>query len=295
MKLKNCSATLRSVAVSILFGALNALNCWLFIVPNNFASAGVEGIAIMIQKLTPINLAYIQLAINIPLCVFSFFCIDKKFAAFTSLYTVSYSLFYLLFQTLKLQTFRYAAEFDTIYPVVIAGVISGFAYGILFRENSSSGGIDIISKFINKRHPKFNFFYITFSINAIIAIASYFVFAKQPDGSFIYSWRPVCMCVLCEFIGNTIGDKIIKGGESAYKFFVIADDVSGIEKEISQTLVHTSTRFGCYGSYTNKEKQSLMCLVTKNEIVEFEKILKKHPDCFAYIETINKVIGYFDK
>ena len=38
-----------------------------------------------------------------------------------------------------------------------------------------------------------------------------------------------------------------------------------------------------------------MCIVTREEIVEFEKILKNHPDCFAYEMTVNKVIGYFDK
>lgn len=152
-----------------------------------------------------------------------------------------------------------------------------------------------MSRYINKRNPRFNFFYVTFTINAIIAIASYFVFVTEVDGQLIYSYRPVCMCVLCDFISNFIGDMIIKGRESAYRFFVVSDNVSAIEREIALNLVHTSIRFECYGSYTNEKKGGLMCIVTREEIIEFERILKNHPDCFAYEMTVNKVIGYFDK
>lgn len=290
----NKITVIRGLLVSALFAVVNAVVCRLFIVPNSFASAGVEGISVLVQKASggKFELQYVQLCFNIPLSIFAFFCVGKLFAVNTIVYSLVYSLAYWLCGVCNLDKFAYNAIYDTIYPVVLTGVITGFAYGILFREESSSGGVDIVSRFVHKKNPRFNFFYVTFFINAVIAIVSGFIFAAEA-GSFDY--KPVCMCVLCEFIANVIGDKIIKGGESAYKFFIIADDVSPIEKDIAQNLVHTSTRFGCYGSYSNAAKQSLLCLVTKGEIVEFEKILKRHPDCFAYVESVNKVIGYFDK
>lgn len=294
---KNLKQYIKPVLVSVLFGMLNALSCRLFIVPNGFASSGVEGISVMINRITGFNLAYIQLIFNVPLCIFAFFCVDKKFSVFTVIYSLIYSLSYLVFDNMDFLTrFEYKAlGEDTIYPVLVAGVVSGAAYGFLFKENSSSGGVDIMSRYINKRNPRFNFFYVTFTINAIIAIASYFVFVTEVDGQLVYSYRPVCMCVLCDFISNFIGDMIIKGRESAYRFFVVSDNVSAIEREIALNLVHTSTRFECYGSYTNEKKGGLMCIVTREEIIEFERILKNHPDCFAYEMTVNKVIGYFDK
>ena len=36
----------------------------------------------------------------------------------------------------------------------------------------------------------------------------------------------------------------------------------------------------------------------KNEEVlkkSIENILKNYPDCFSYVENVNKVIGYFDR
>lgn len=296
--MKKYGHIVRAALLSVLFGIVNALSCKLFIVPNGFASSGVEGISVMVNRLIPeFNLAYVQLLFNVPLSVFAFLCVDKKFAAFTVLYSVTYTLAYLSFGSLEfLDRFAYyAADTDTVYPVLIAGVVSGAAYGFLFKENSSTGGVDIVSRYINKRNPRFNFFYVTFAINAGIAIASYFVFYKEVDGVLVYSYKPVCMCVLCDFISNFIGNLIIKGRESAYRFFVISDEVAKIEKDISENLIHTSTRFECYGSFSGEKKDGLMCIVTRDEIVEFERILKNYPDCFAYEMTVNKVIGYFDK
>jgi len=297
--MKNVVQYIKPAILSVVFGIINALSCKLFIVPNGFASSGVEGVSVMINHLTGSgNVGYIQLMFNLPLCIFAYFAVSKKFAFYTVVYSLFYALFYFLFDLIPgMNSFLYnAADVDTIYPVIIAGVVSGTSYGFLFKENSSTGGVDIVSRYINKRNPRFNFFYVTFAINAVIAVASYFVFVKVGEnGQLVYSYKPVCMCVLCEFISNFIGNLIIKGRESAYRFFVISDDVADIEKEISENLVHTSTRFECYGSYTQEQKAGLMCIVTREEIVEFEKILKNHPDCFAYEMTVNKVIGYFDK
>lgn len=145
---KNLKQYIKPVLVSVLFGMLNALSCRLFIVPNGFASSGVEGISVMINRLTGFNLAYIQLIFNVPLCIFAFFCVDKKFSVFTVIYSLIYSLSYLVFDNMDFLTrFEYRAlGEDTIYPVLVAGVVSGAAYGFLFKENSSSGGVDTLKQ-----------------------------------------------------------------------------------------------------------------------------------------------------
>lgn len=287
---------LRSICISIFFGALMAVNCLLFIVPNQFVSSGVEGISVMIQYIFGVNLGYVQLAINVPLCMFAYFFVNKRFAINTVVYTLTYSFFYLLCEKSGLGKYAYYSEgIDTIYPIIIAGVLTGLSYGILYDMNSSTGGVDIISKYINKKAPRFNFFYVTFTINAAIAIFSGFVFGDMKDGVKVYSYRPMCMCVLCDFISNIIGDKIMIRRETAYKFFVISDEIEKIEKDIAKTLVHTSTRYYGVGSYTQSQKPSLLCVVTKSETPLFEEILRKYPESFAFMEPVSKVFGYFDK
>lgn len=90
----------------------------------------------MINRLTGFNLAYIQLIFNVPLCIFAFFCVDKKFSVFTVIYSLIYSLSYLVFDNMDFLTrFEYRAlGEDTIYPVLVAGVVSGLRMASCLRK-----------------------------------------------------------------------------------------------------------------------------------------------------------------
>ena len=63
--------------VVVLLGVLLAFNYILFINPNNFAPAGINGIAVMIQYKLNFSVGYMSLIINVPLCIFAFFFIEK--------------------------------------------------------------------------------------------------------------------------------------------------------------------------------------------------------------------------
>ena len=52
----------------------------LFIVENNFAPAGLNGIATMVQYKTGFSIGYMSLLINAPLCVLAFSFVAKAFA-----------------------------------------------------------------------------------------------------------------------------------------------------------------------------------------------------------------------
>ena len=153
-----------------------ALSYALFIVPNKFAPAGLNGIATMVQYKLGFSIGYFSLIINVPLCVLAYFCVNKDFALKTLAFSLAYSIFYLILQNVDISSFVYdAGNVDTVFPCLIAGLISGFIYGICFRANASTGGSDIISKYVSKKKPDLNYFWITFSINAVVALISFFV------------------------------------------------------------------------------------------------------------------------
>ena len=57
----------------VLLAFLFALNYELFISQNQFAPAGISGIATMIEYKTGFSVGYFTLIINVPLCFFSYF------------------------------------------------------------------------------------------------------------------------------------------------------------------------------------------------------------------------------
>jgi len=283
--------------IIILIAVVLAFNYQLFIVKNDFAPAGLNGIATMIQYKTGFSIGYMSLLINIPLCILAYFLVDKKFAKRSLCFCLVYSFTYLYLQKIGLEAFQYDAQgHDTIFPVIISGVLSGLVYSICFQNSASTGGTDIVSKYISKKKPELNFFYVTFTLNAIVAIVSFFVYAK-PDinGSLVYDYKPVCLCILYCFISTFFGNYLITGTKKACKFIVITTHPDEIANEVFKTIKHSSTKIKAAGAYTNIEKTVLICVVNRHQIVDFKNILAKYDNTFSYCETVDEIYGNFKK
>lgn len=278
----------------VLLAILLAFTYELFIVDNHFAPAGVGGIATMIQYKFGFSIGYMSLLINVPLGIFAFFFVNRDFAIKSLAFSVTYSVAFLILQALPLEPFHYVAEVDTIFPVMIAGLLAGLTYGLSFRVNSSTGGTDIIAKYISKKRPTLNFFWVTFTINAAVAITSFFVYTTTGEnGQTVYDYKPVCLCMLYCFISSYAGNLILKGYKSAYKFLIITTHAEEIEREIVTKLRHGATLIHGEGAYSHKEKDVIVCVVNKHQMVEFETLLKKYDDTFAMVEPISSTIGNF--
>ena len=213
----------------ILVAILLALNYHIFIVENHFAPAGLNGIATMVQYKTGFSISYISLIINIPLCLAAYFLVEREFAIKTLLFSLVYSFAFLLLQNSGTEFLQYNAQgHDTIFPVIISGVISGFVYGVCMQNDSSTGGTDVVSRYINKRNPATNFFMVTFILNAVVAFASLFVYS---EGGYA-DYKPVALCITYCFISNFVGNYMMKGTKTAYKFTVITVHPEEVAKDI---------------------------------------------------------------
>lgn len=292
-KLKKLNAYLFIIAAAVLL----AFTYQLFIVKNNFAPAGINGIATMIQYKTGFSIGYMSLIINVPLCLLAYFFVNRDFAKKSLLFCIVYSFVYLGLQKIDFTSFQYdAGGHDTIYPVIISGTLGGLVYGICARHNASTGGTDIVSKYISIKKPYLNFFWITLILNAIVAIISFFVYAK-PDttGAVSYDYKPVCLCIIYCFISTFLGNVIIQGSKQAYKFTVITTHADEISDEILHTLHHGATKLSAVGAYKNQEKDVLICVVNKHQIVDFQNILEKYDNTFSFVENVGNTFGNFAK
>ena len=282
--------------IIILVAVLLAFNYQLFIVENNFAPAGINGIATMIQYKTGFSIGYMSLLINIPLCIFSFFFVDRKFAVRSFVFCITYSLVYLYLQKLGLDSFKYiSGGYDTIFPALLSGVISGVVYGFCFRTNSSTGGTDIISRYINKVKPELNFFWVRFALNTIVAISSFFVYADSATSGVSYDYKPVCLCIVYCFVASYVGDAMVRGTKIATKFTIITTHPDEIMQEVTNTFRHSSTRIQAVGSFSHDDKSILICVVNKHQLVDFSNMLSKYDETFAFSETVNETYGNFKR
>lgn len=293
-EIRETTATyVREYALIIIGALLYALSYILFITPNKFAPAGVGGILTMIQYKTGTSIGYLYLLVNIPLCVFAFFLVRRKFAVRTFVFVVVYSVAYLVMQHMPaLDSFIY--QTDGILPAIAAGTATGLVYSIVLRVDSCTGGTDIIAMRINKRRPEFAMIWISFALNAVVAAVSYFVYAEtDAAGNMIFRFEPVILCIIYCFVSSKVCDVLLAGSKQAVKFEVITNSADEIAHDVITELNHTATVLAARGEYTHDEKTLLICVVGKRQLVAFRKILARYPDTFAYVTSVSETVGLF--
>lgn len=279
-----------------LAGIISALNYHLFIVENQFAPAGINGIATMVQYKLGFSIGYMSLLINVPLCIFALCLRHRAFAIRSFLFTFTYSIAYLLLDRADLDAFVYRAEgIDTILPTIVAGTIAGAIFGLTFRVGGSTGGTDIISHIISKKYPRFNFFWVTFTINVAVAMASYFVYAEvnAETGELMYQFKPVVLCILYSFMASEIGSLILQASKSAVKFEIVTTHAAEITEEMERKINRSATLLHGEGMHTHSGRDVLICIVSHHEEIILEKIVRAYDNTFAYVEPITRVVGKF--
>ena len=264
-----------------------ALNYQLFVFPNRFAPAGLNGICTMIQHLSGISVGYLSLLINIPLSVLIWMKDGADFAGRSMLDVNAISLFLILLGHLDLSRYAYATASSTILGPLVAGIINGACYSLLVRCSASSGGTDFVAAFIHQRHPEQGFFWITFALNVMVAVSSYFVYDFQIE--------PVILCILYSFLSSTVSDRLMKSGRSAIRCEIITDHPQEIANEIIQKLRHSATLIPAKGMYQGRETNILICVVNKAQMPMLADIVRCYPHTFAVLSSVNEVMGNFKR
>ena len=266
-----------------------AVNYELFVFPNQFAPAGINGICTMIQYITGISVGYLSLVINIPLAIWCYIEVSKPVAMRSMVYVITFSLGLLLLDHVDLSAFAYVTENGTskILGPLVAGVIQGYVYSILVKASAYTGGMDFVSAIIHKRSPEKGFFGISFALNAVIAVGSYFVYG--------YQMEPVILCILYTFMSTNVGERLMKSGRSAIAFEIITDYPDEISREIIHNVHHTTTLIPAKGMYSGEEKNLLICVINKSQIATLSKLIRKYPGSFAIMSGVSEVMGNFKK
>lgn len=274
----------------IIFGALLcAVNYQLFVFPNSFAPAGLNGICTMIQHIFGVSIGYLNLLINVPLAVAVFLLVGREWAIRSMIYTVAFSVFTLLLEKVDLSAFAYATEngTSTILGPLTAGLITGWIAGILFRANACTGGTEFVASLIHRYHPHVNFFWVTFMLNVVVAAGSYFVYDFKVE--------PVLLCIIYSFASSSVRDRMTQTSRSAVRYEIITDEPEQIGQEIIHRLHHSATVIPAKGLYKGKETNMLVCIVNRSQAAEMTAILRNCPHSFVSMSLVSEVYGNFKR
>ena len=280
---------LREWAVMIFGAIVMGFVYEIFIFPNKFAPAGFQGIATMIQYLFDFNAGYFTTLVNLPLLIIAWRHVDRTFTVRTAMFLLVFSATMLVLSNVDLSGFVYHTDngTSTILGPIAAGLINGSIYSIVFRCNGSSGGTDIIAATIRVRRPEASFVWVIFSLNASVAVISYFVYD--------YQLEPVLMCLVYCYLSAWVSGDLLKKGKRALKFEVVTEQAQALSAALMNEMHHGVTVLPAEGMYSGEPKSLLICIVNRYQLVQFHEILARFPGAFAYVSDVSETMGNFQK
>lgn len=278
-----------SYVLIVLVSAVNALSYQLFVFPNKFAPAGLNGICTMVQYLFDFKLSHLSLIINVPLAIVVFFLVNRKTALRSLAYAVGFSFFLLLLDQVDLSSLKYSTENGTslILGPLVAGICTGACGTAINKVGANFGGTEFIASIIHKYKPHVNFFWIIFALNVSVACLSYFVYG--------YKVEPVLLCVIYCFGSSSLRDKLVSGSRRAVRYEIITDHPEALAKALMDELHHGVTQFQATGMYEGTQHSVLICVVNKAQIAAVNRIVASFSNTFATVNTVEQVLGNFKR
>ncbi|WP_061995725.1 YitT family protein [Clostridium sp. ATCC 25772] len=259
---------------------LLAVALTLFLVPNNLAAGGISGLAIIINSYIPtIAVPIIMLGLDVILYIIGFIFIGASFG-FKSIYC---SLMLPMLMSILAKIFNINGPIvDDLFINLIFGIVIGaIGMGIIFNQDASTGGTDIIAKIFNK--------YFKLDIGKGLLITDFLVtlIAIATFGPMIgmYSLFGV-------IINGFMVDYIIDGLNVITKVEIVSNKGEEIKKFIMDELGRGATVFEAHGAYTKERKEVITTVVEKKEFIKLRKYIKDiDENAFIIIYNVHETLG----
>lgn len=283
---------------------LVAASYYIFTTPNSFAPGGIYGIGSMIENKTGFPQGIFVILVSIPLIIASFMVLDFESAIIITSLAVTTNVFEILMHQLGMP--QYIAGDDKvtkIFAAAIGGALGGSTFGWTIKTFGTADGTIALAAIVRKKRPDVSMAWAVFALDAIVVASSLFVYWKNytsglpADANFgdkmVAALEPIMYSIINMFMVSYTCDLILKGGSSAYKFEIITTAPKHISEEIMTKLGRGVTAMPAKGMYSGNEKSMLVCIVSKRQIGDLQRIIKSYPDTFAYISSTNEVMGVF--
>ena len=264
----------------ITFGIiLVAISVEYFFAPNNLAAGGVTGLAIVVNNYIPgVSVGVITLVVNIVLFGVAFLVIGGNFGGKTIYASLGLSV---IMWGIEKYLSPYAITQDLIIATIFGTIISAFGMAIVFNNNSSTGGTDILAKILNK------FFHFNIGISLLIVDLLITFGAAVTFGldSGFYAMLSVII------LGLAI-DNFIDGFNSSKEVMIMSSKVDEISKFILEELYRGCTYLKGEGAYTGQEIKVIYSVVTRADFIKLKMFIKDiDPRAFITVRASHEVLG----
>ena len=253
-----------------------------FLLPYHITTGGAAGVASVVFFATGFQPQYTYLLINIFLLILALKILGIKFLVNTIYGVLSLSTAIAIGQELVMVNGELPKILgdQSFMACVMGPAIEGIGLGIVFLNNGSTGGTDIIAACINK--------YRNFSLGQILLFFDIIIVSSH---NLVFHQLDLLLYGFCAMIVETyMLDYMMNTMRQSVQFIIISQHYEEIAKAINDTGRGVTMLDGM-GWYTRKSKKVLLVLARRRESTNIFRAIKSI-DSNAFVSQ-SKVIGVF--
>ena len=261
----------------IVFGSvLYVISVKCFAAPMQIPSGGVSGIALLTNYLWNLPIGVVTMALNVPLLLAGFKGLGRDFFCKT--------MFMIIFSSIltDLAGFLPVFEGDILLASVFGGILKGVGYGLIIRTGGTSGGVDVIGKFMYK-HFSVPMGTTSMAVNVCVLLGS---------AAALKSMELLMYGIIMQYAVSNMTDAVVYGSDHQKKALIITRKPEETAKALMERAGHGVTALHGTGMYTGEEREVLLCVIRRHEANQVKKmILEIDNTAFMMLSDVNEVLG----
>ena len=271
---------------------LLAIGVYFFKTPNGFATGGVSGLAIVLNRLIfnvtgheimLISTGSLITIMNVILLIVGFIFINRDFGIKTVYCTLLYSgvIWILEFVFERWYEIDLPLTEQPLLELFFATILAAVGSALLFNVDASSGGTDIIAMIL-KEHTAINVGTALLIADSVVAVSAFFVFDVTTGLFSIFGL----------FIKSFLIDGIIENLNLCKFFTILTEKPDEICDYIMTNLHHGVTKHEAEGAFSHRKKTVILTVCKRYEAhVIKTKIKELDPSAFIMITNSSEILG----
>lgn len=273
--------------VAITLGLLLYTFAWtVFLLPYQIVTGGVTGIAAIVFYASGIPISYTYFLINALLLVFALKLLGWKFMVKTVYAILVLSLFLWAAQELFINPDGTVPQIlgpgQDFMSLVIGCSMTGTALALVFLNNGSTGGTDIVAAIVNK--------FYNISLGRVLIVVDLCIIGSS---MFVFNdWRKIVFGLCTMVVENFMLDYVMNARRESVQFLIFSRKFQEIADAIGTQMNHGVTILDGHGWYTGNEVKVLCILAKKYESQGIFRLIKIiDPEAFVSQSSVIGVYG----
>ncbi len=249
--------------------------------PQGMVMGGFTGISIIVKELgaqyglsVPVGLT--NTVLNVPLFLAAWKKLGWRFISRSFGAAMLVSLWLFVLPAVPL------IKGDMILSALFGGLLSGTGLGLVLRTGATTGGSDMLATVLKPFFPGVSVVVLFHVMDGVIVLA----------GAFVFGIPMALYAIAALYVSGRVSDLLVEGGSHAKAVIIITDRWQAVAGAIMEQLERGVTGLSSRGMYTGQDRQTLMCVAGRREIVRLKEIIARtDPAAFVMVSDVREVLG----